>query len=332
MSTNQHAMLLHEMATFVKVVETGSFSETARQMGTTPSAVSRAISRLERALATRLLQRSTRKLRLSESGQHVYMRCVDMVNAAQAVMQCSSAWQQEAQGLIRMSVPKAVGHFMIHPHLPEFLNLYPQIDVQLLLEDRYIDLIDDAVDLAIRITDQPPGGLMGRKLMEIEHVICATPQYLAQHGVPQHPHDLKQQQCIYLGEQAMDSKWKFQQGTKSVTVAVRGRYAANHTGIRLDAALQHLGIASLPYFVARPALQRGDLQLLLSDWTFKTYYSGGAWLLYPPTRHLAPKLRVFIQYLADKLAMVHKPLDHTPLGDTPLQVSTKNAFDESLPR
>ncbi|WP_336935270.1 LysR family transcriptional regulator [Acinetobacter soli] len=303
MSTNQSIHYLQEMAIFVKVVETGSFSETARQMGATPSAISRAISRLEKVLGTRLLQRTTRKLRLSESGQQIYVNCLDMINAAQAVMESSGQFHSEPQGTVRMSVPKAVGHFMLHPHMPEFFQRYPKIDVQMLLEDRYVDFIDDGVDLAIRITDHPPGGLMGRRLIEINHLLCATPQYLAEHGTPEQPQDLKQHSCIYLGEQPSDSKWKFQQGSKTITVQVSGRYSANHTGIRLDAALKHIGIASLPYFVARHALQDGRLIQVLPDWYFKTYYSGDAWLLYPPTRHLPPKLSVFIQFLAEKLAL-----------------------------
>ncbi|WP_151820023.1 LysR family transcriptional regulator [Acinetobacter soli] len=303
MSTNQSIHYMQEMAIFVKVVETGSFSETARQMGATPSAISRAISRLEKVLGTRLLQRTTRKLRLSESGQQIYVNCLDMVNAAQAVMESSGQFHSEPQGTVRMSVPKAVGHFMLHPHMPEFFQRYPKIDVQMLLEDRYVDFIDDGVDLAIRITDHPPGGLMGRRLIEINHLLCATPQYLAEHGTPEQPQDLKQHSCIYLGEQPSDSKWKFQQGSKTITVQVSGRYSANHTGIRLDAALKHIGIASLPYFVARHALQDGRLIQVLPDWYFKTYYSGDAWLLYPPTRHLPPKLSVFIQFLAEKLAL-----------------------------
>ncbi len=303
MSTNQSIHYLQEMAIFVKVVETGSFSETARQMGATPSAISRAISRLEKVLGTRLLQRTTRKLRLSESGRQIYVNCLDMVNAAQAVMESSGQFHSEPQGTVRMSVPKAVGHFMLHPHMPEFFQRYPKIDVQMLLEDRYVDFIDDGVDLAIRITDHPPGGLMGRRLIEINHLLCATPQYLAEHGTPEQPQDLKQHSCIYLGEQPADSKWKFRQGSKTITVQVSGRYSANHTGIRLDAALKHIGIASLPYFVARHALQDGRLIQVLPDWYFKTYYSGDAWLLYPPTRHLPPKLSVFIQFLAEKLAL-----------------------------
>lgn len=222
-----------------------------------------------------------------------------MVNAAQAVMESSGQFHSEPQGTVRMSVPKAVGHFMLHPHMPEFSAL-SKIDVQMLLEDRYVDFIDDGVDLAIRITDHPPGGLMGRRLIEINHLLCATPQYLAEHGTPEQPQDLKQHSCIYLGEQPSDSKWKFQQGSKTITVQVSGRYSANHTGIRLDAALKHIGIASLPYFVARHALQDGRLIQVLPDWYFKTYYSGDAWLLYPPTRHLPPKLSVFIQFFSRK--------------------------------
>ena len=247
MSTNQSISLLQEMAIFVKVVETGSFSETARQLGNTPSAISRAISRLEHALGTRLLQRTTRKLRLSESGKQVYAYCLEMVNAAQAVIDNSGKFNSEPHGTVRISVPKAVGHYLLHPHIPEFLERYPKVDVQMLLEDKLIDFIDDEIDLAIRITNEPSLGLKGRKLIEIDHVIVATAEYLEKNGMPQQPQDLKEHQCIYLGEQASDSKWKFQKENKTTTVSVKGRYSANHTGIRLDAALKHMGIASLPY-------------------------------------------------------------------------------------
>lgn len=303
MSTNQSISLLQEMAIFVKVVETGSFSETARQLGNTPSAISRAISRLERALGTRLLQRTTRKLRLSESGKQVYVYCLEMVNAAQAVIDNSGKFNSEPHGTVRISVPKAVGHYLLHPHIPEFLERYPKVDVQMLLEDKLIDFIDDEIDLAIRITNEPSLGLKGRKLIEIDHVIVATAEYLEKNGMPQQPQDLKEHQCIYLGEQASDSKWKFQKENKTTSVSVKGRYSANHTGIRLDAALKHMGIASLPYFVARHSLETKALIQVLPDWYFKTYYSGDAWLLYPPTRYLAPKIEVFIHFLAEKLKL-----------------------------
>ncbi|GAB3046307.1 LysR family transcriptional regulator [Acinetobacter apis] len=302
MSTNQSLNLLQEMAVFVKVVDTGSFSEAARQLGQTPSAVSRAVSRLERALAVKLLQRTTRKLGLSESGQQIYVHCAEMLKAAQAVVESSGHLSDEPHGVIRLSVPKAIGHYMIHPHLPEFFQRYPNVSVHLLLEDRYIDFIDDAVDAVIRITNAPTGTLMGKRLTTIPHVVVATPQYLKQYGQPTGPHELKQHQCICLGEQPSDAKWKFIQVQKSITVSVQGRYYANHTGIRLNAALQHMGIASLPYFVAQHAIREGTLIQVLPDWTFETYYSGEAWLLYPPTRYLPSKMKVLIQFLLEKLA------------------------------
>lgn len=292
--------LMAEMAVFAKVVETGSFTETARQLGATPSAISRSVARLEKALGTRLLQRTTRKLRLSESGHEIHARCVDMVSAAQSVMACGQV-SAEPQGLVRISVPKAVGRFVIHPHIPDFLSRYPGIDVQLQLNDRYVDLIDDEVDLAIRITDRPSPGLMGRKLIDIDHMLCATPSYLDRHGTPAHPHDLKEHNCIFLGEEPGDSRWKLLQGSKRVSVKVKGRYAVNHTGARLDAVLRHLGIGSLPYFTARQALQQGRIVQVLPEWYFETNYCGEAWVLYPPTRHLAPKLSAFISFMAERL-------------------------------
>ncbi|MBO5392694.1 MAG: LysR family transcriptional regulator, partial [Pseudomonas sp.] len=296
MSINLPLSLLAEMVVFVKVVEAGSFSEAARQLGTSPSAVSRSVARLEKALAIRLLQRTTRKLGLTDAGEEVFKRCDEMACSAQAVMDLSGRFTREAEGLIRLSVPKAVGRYVIHPHMPEFLRRYPKVDVQLILEDRYVDLIDDNIDLSIRITDQPPPGLVGRQLFPIEHLLCATPQYLAGHGVPQQPEDLRDHSCIYLGETPADARWKFRQGGRSVTVGVRGRYAANHTGVRLDAVLQHIGIGSLPYFTARQALEEGRVVQVLPEWDFIASYHGGAWLLQTPTRYLPPKLRVFIDF------------------------------------
>lgn len=301
MSTNQAQHLLNEMAVFVRVVETGSFSEAARQMAATPSAASRAVARLEKALGQRLLQRSTRKLRLSEGGQEVFEHCREMLNAAQAALEAAGHQGEEARGQLRISVPKAIGRVLIHPHMPEFLARHPQVDVLLRLEDRYMDLYDEQIDLAIRITDQPPPGLMGRRLLRIDHLLCATPEYLATHGVPVQPQDLKAHNCIYLGEEPGDSRWKFRRGEQNTTVQVRGRYAANNTGVRLDAVLRHLGIGSLPRFTAQEALAQGRIVPVLADWTFQTNYSGDAWALYPRTRHVAPKLKAMLDFLGERL-------------------------------
>ena len=201
--------LLPDLATFVTIVEHGNFSTAARITGATPSAISRCVSRLEQEMGSKLLHRTTRKLALTETGKSVYEHALDMLEAAQQAMDSGSSVQTVAQGKLTVSVPKAVGRFVIHPLIPEFLERYPQIDVCLRLEDRYMDLIDDGVDLALRITSTPSPGLYGKPLMPVTHVICATPEYLRRAGTPQHPHDLRAHSCISLGETPADSRWKF---------------------------------------------------------------------------------------------------------------------------
>lgn len=289
------------MAVFARVVDAGSFSGAARQLGLTPSAVSRQVARLEGVLRVRLLERTTRKLRLTEAGSAAFTRCQALVAAAREVMALSDSQSATPRGLVRVSMPKAFGRQMVHPLMPAFLARYPEVDVQLIITDRTVDLFEESVDLAIRITDAPPPGLAGRPLATIRHLVCASPQYLAAHGTPAHPRDLAQHSCLYLGEDERDRHWRFQRGAEEATVRVSGRYVANHSEVRLDGARQHLGIASLPEFTAREALVRADLVTVLDDWEHKTDYAGTAWLLYPPNRFLAAKLRVWIDFLVAAL-------------------------------
>ncbi len=288
---------MREMVAFVRVVESGSFSAAARQLGTTPSAVSKQIARLEAALATRLLERSTRKLRLTDGGREAYQRCRQLAAAARSVMEMSGQSGDEPEGLLRVSVPKAVGYRLLHPHIPSFLRRYPRVDVQLLLDDGEVDLIDGNVDLAIRVTDQPPAGLAGRPWRPIRHRVCATPAYLARNGAPTHPRELAGHSCICLSEDSFHSRWRFRRGDEELSVPVRGRYMANHSAIRLEAVLADLGIGSLPDFVAEAALAAGDIVETLPEWTFLASYHGTAWLLYSPGRYRASRLRVFIDHL-----------------------------------
>jgi len=290
------------MVVFARVVDAGSFSGAARQLGLTPSAVSRQVARLEGVLRVRLLERTTRKLRLTEAGSAAFTRCQALVAAAREVMALSDSQSATPRGLVRVSMPKAFGRQVVHPLMPAFLARYPEVDVQLIITDRTVDLFEESVDLAIRITDAPPPGLAGRPLTTIRHLVCASSQYLAAHGTPAHPRDLAQHSCLYLGEDERDRHWRFQRGAEEATVRVSGRYVANHSEVRLDGARQHLGIASLPEFTAREALAKADLVTVLDDWEHKTDYAGMAWLLYPPNRFLAAKLRAWIDFLVAALA------------------------------
>ena len=293
--------LLPDLATFVLIVDHGSFSAAARAAGVTPSAMSRSVSRLERETGSQLLHRSTRKLALSETGKMVYEHAKMMLEAARQAIDSGGSVQHVPQGKITLSVPKAVGRFVIHPLIPQFLERFPLVDVCLRLEDRYMDLIDDGVDLALQITNTPSPGLHGKPLMPITHILCATPEYLQKQGTPTHPEDLRQHSCISLGETPTDSRWKFRKQGKTEVVQTTGRYVANHTGVRLDAVKRHLGIGSLPAFTAREALQDGEIMQVLPEWTFISNYSGELWLLWAGNKHMPLKIRAMIDYLSQQL-------------------------------
>ncbi|HDS6596785.1 TPA: LysR family transcriptional regulator [Klebsiella aerogenes] len=291
--------LLPDLALFVQIVEQGSFSAVARQSGITPSAVSRSVSRLEQEMRCKLLHRTTRKLRLSDAGKAVYEHALEMLEAARQAMDCAGSTQTVAQGKLTLSVPKAVGRFVIHPLMIDFFNRYPQVDVCLRLEDRDLDFIDDGIDLALRITHTPSPGLHGKPLMPIVHVICATKEYLQRHGMPRTPQDLRTHSCISLGETPADARWKFRREGKNETVQTHGRYAANHTAVRLDAVKQHLGIGSLPLFTAREALAKGEIMQVLAEWEFISSYSGNLWLLWAGHKHMPARMRAMIDFLSE---------------------------------
>ena len=299
------------MVTFLRVAELGSFSAAAAQLGVTTSAASRQVTRLEKELGVQLMQRTTRQLRLTAAGVEALARCGELVTAAQGTMQIAQRYTGEPRGQVSISAPKAFAKRVLHPLLLTFLQRYPEVDVQLIVADRDIDPIREEVDLVVRLTQHPPEGLAARPLVRVQQVLCATPRYLAQHGAITHPQDLMAHSCLSLGEQPNDHHWRFRKTGKTgpygksdevVQVVVRGRYVANHSEVRLDGVLAHLGVGCLPNFTAHEALQRGEVVPVLPDWEFQANYHGTAYVLYPPSRFLPPKCRVLIDHLADALA------------------------------
>jgi len=296
--------LLPYMAVFVKVVEQGSFTAAAEQLGTTASSISRQIATLEQALGVKLLERTTRRLRLTEAGTTAWERCYEMVQSAQSVLALAERISDSPQGRVRISAPRAYGKELISPHIAEFLQRYPKVDIQLMLTDRLVDLINNDLDLVIRITDTPPSGLAGRPLVQVSHILGASERYLQHHGIPEHPHDLARHQCIWLGEVAGDNHWKFRHRTnrQEVNVAVHGRYASNHSKARLEGIISDLGIGCLPWFSASEALAQRQIIRVLPEWDYMTTYYGMSWVLWHPNRFLPPKCRVTIDFLVEKIA------------------------------
>ncbi len=199
--------MLKEMAIFAQVVDSGGFSAAGRQLELTTSAVSRHVSRLEAHMGGRLLQRTTRSLSLTELGQQVYAACSRMVSTAREVHALAGSYSARPNGVIRVSAPIVLGQVWLAPKLPGFLARYPEVNVELQLVDRKIDLIEEGVDLAIRIATELAPGLVARPLGPVRYVLVATPRYLATHGEPKAPQDLPQHQCSYLGYARFGEAW-----------------------------------------------------------------------------------------------------------------------------
>jgi len=303
--------LLPELAVFARVVETGNFSVAARQLGSTPSTISRQIKRLEDSLSTRLLERTTRELRVTESGEQIYQYSRDIVSSALGALDAAGNLAETPRGRVSMSAPTAFAKTVIDPLVPDFLRTYSDVDLRLFFTDEDVEPVTGDLDLVIRLTNAPPPGLAGRPLGTVRWMLCASTDYLRERGTPQHPKDLSDHDCICLGEKPDDNRWYFRrQGgnakdaelSEHELVEVRGRYTANHAGARIDAAKAALGIASLPAFSAQAAVADGSLIEVLQDWEFDAHaYIGGIWLLYPPNRFLPPKVRVLIDYLVARL-------------------------------
>ena len=303
MGTNSFLKVLPEMVTFLRVAELGSFSAAADLLGMTPSAASRQVKRLEKEIGVQLIQRTTRQLRLTEPGVEAFAHCRELVLAAQGTMDIAQQFSKKPSGLVRISAPKAFARRVLHPHILDFLQRHPEVDVQLIVDDRDIDPIREGVDLVVRLTTKPPEGLVARQLMPVAHILCASPRYLAEGNAIEHPRDLLAHSCLSLGEHERDNHWCFRKGDEDeAEVVVRGRYVSNHSEVRLEAALAGLGVACVPAFMAQQALKDGSVVQVLADWAFQGNYHGHAYILYPPSRFTVPKCRVLIDHLLDAMA------------------------------
>lgn len=296
MRTGELLPLLPDLAVLVMVVEAGSFSAAARLQGSTPSAVSRQIARLEAALGLTLLERSTRRLRLSSGGQEVLRHARVMLEAARAACDGAASHASTVEGRVRLSAPKAALRQLIHPQLPALLQSYPQLALELQVTDAVVDLIADGVDIALRLGD-PPAGYVARPFMAVRTLLYAAPAYLAQCGAPQHPAELVRHSCLHLAELPGDDEWCLVRDNERVLVNVRGRYACNHSEMRREAAEMGLGIACLPDFSVRQQLADGSLLPVLAEWQLLGRYQGSCWLVYHADRYRSPRVRVVVDYL-----------------------------------
>ncbi len=287
---------LNEMVIFTKVVKEGSFTAAAKSMGMPKSTVSRKVSQLERRLGVRLLHRTTRSLNLTEVGAAYYDRCARIVADAEGADLAVSQLHSSPRGTLRVTAPPVFGDIFLGEVITNYTQAYPEVEVDVVLTANKLDLVEEGIDVAIRIGRLDDSTLIARKLGDAQGFCCASPEYLKEHGTPQHPGDLQAHSCILLGRIRAGASWRFQGEEGPITVPVSGRLMSNSFALARQAALDHMGVAALPSFICADDIRAGRLTPVLQPWAIN---GGGVYAIYPSNRHLSAKVRAFLDALIE---------------------------------
>ena len=293
---------LKAMHTFVRIVEANSFSKAAETLNLPRAALTASLKNLEAYLGVQLLQRTTRRLSLTQDGADYFRQCTEIlgaVDAAEAGFRGPGALQ--AKGKLRIDLPAAVGHTLVMPHLGRFHAAYPDIELNISITDRLVDLTQEGIDCAVRVGQLQDSALVGRQIGNMRFVTCATPQYLAAHGTPRHIDELGGHASVvhFSGRTGRAFDWEFVVDGEVVKVAMRGMVAVNDAEANVCCALQHFGLAQLGAYQVRRHLDSGALVEVLAD-TPPTPMPMS--LLYPQGRMGSPKVRAFADWVAGLFA------------------------------
>jgi DNA-binding transcriptional LysR family regulator len=289
---------LSEMAVFARVVQFRSFTAAAKDLGLSKSAVSKQVSRLEDRLGARLLNRTTRRLSLTEVGEAFYERCARIVDEARAAEAEAMNLADAPRGVLRINAPMTFGTQHLAPAIPAFLDLYPDIEMDLVLDDRIVDLIAEGFDAGVRITSMADSSLVARRIAPSRHIVCAAPAYLEKHGRPTVPDDLRDHNCLGYSYRARGADWTVIGPDGPVSVPVRGGLRTNNGDVLRTAALAGLGIVAAPTFNVGDDLRSGRLVALFEEAAPATH---AIYAVYPHRRHVLPKVRAFVDFLAARL-------------------------------
>lgn len=291
-----------EMETFVRVVEEGSLSGAARALGLTPSAVSKVLGRLEDRLGARLLNRTTRRIGLTEEGEAYHRRSVAILSEIDEAEQAVGNLHAAPRGRLKVNAATAFAQMWIVPMIPEFMARYPDVSVQLDLSDHIVDLVEEGADVAIRIAALTDSSLIARRLAPGNRSLCASPAYLEKHGVPQSVEDLKNHNCLTLNLSPKLNEWEFDCASEKRTVRVNGTFVANNILALHQAALAGIGIIRGSRFLVATDIKAGRLVPVLQD----VHCPGDSAIhaVYPHSRHLSPKVRAFVDFLVERFTPV----------------------------
>lgn len=292
----------NDMAIFARVVERTGFTAAAGDLGLSKSAVSKAVARLEDRLGLRLLNRTTRRLSVTEAGGAFYEGCQRMVAEAEAAGQAVSHLAAAPRGTLKVSAPMSFGQHHLLPGLSDFLKRCPEMKIDVALNDRRVDLVEEGFDLGIRVGNLADSSLIARRLAPNRLAVAAAPAYLAAQGHPAAPEDLAAHACLLYAYAQAGESWHFAGPGGRRAVKVSGPLRVNNGDGLLSAAIAGLGIVVLPSFICGEALRDGRLTRLLLDWRAA---DTAVHAVYPASRNLSPKVRVFIDFLVERFG--HPP-------------------------
>ncbi len=291
--------VMNSMAVFRRVVEAKNFSAVARETNMSQSTVSKHIAALEERLGTKLLNRSTRSLKLTEAGKEYYHHCIRILNDFQEAEASIGKGKIKPTGTLRISTSAAFGRTCMLPYLDEFFSSYPEINIDLLFDDDYIDLVEQGIDLAIRIGPLADSTLIARKIGISQRMVVASTDYLVKHGRPKKPADLAKHNCLLYSLQKAPDLWYFnsaQEGDESVRVS--GRLKASSPDAICDATIEGLGISVLCEWYVQEHIKEGRLKVILQDY-HPTAYDINA--VYPERKFVPQKVKRMIEFLAGKV-------------------------------
>ena len=289
---------LRSWESFVRIVETGSMAAAARRLDCTRAQISKQVADLEREFGIRLFERSTRKLALTPSGEVFHQHALRALDAVASTETAVRNLGDTPCGLLRVSASLTFGRMYIAPLLPRVTAQYPELECELILTDQMVDLVDDNIDLALRHTKAPPEDAVAKRLVTLNRVICATPDYLATHGKPEHPGELARHACFgYLQAEMSSTLELIGRNGEQVSVPISSRFRFNNLDCVLDAVLAGHGLAILPTYLAGPEIQSGRLHTILDDYEPLTGFGRQLHACYTPSRVRLPKVRVFLEEL-----------------------------------
>lgn len=287
------------MATFVQVVENESFSAAAERLGLSRAQVSKSVMQLEAYLGTRLLNRTTRRIGLTDSGRIYYQRCREILDEVAEAEECAREDNAEPRGVLTVGAPSSFGRLHLQPLIPAFLERYPGVQLSLSLADRFLDVVGEGFDVAVRIAELEDSSLIARRLAPCRRVLCASPRYLERNGTPRVPQDLAIHACLVYSNELRPDTWVLHGPAGIERITVNGPVCADNGDVLCAAAEAGLGVTLLPTFIAGESLRAGRLQAVLEDYCPPDLSINA---VYPSRRFLAAKVRSFVDFIAGAFA------------------------------